>query len=57
MTQTYPAPDFFTALTQKPSRALWWAIALYVLVYRIITPPVNAMVMDTGAALIFTRAC
>ncbi|RSU46760.1 hypothetical protein [Sphingobium yanoikuyae] len=55
MTQTYPAPDFFTALTQKPSRALWWAIALYVLVYRIITPPVNAMVMDTGAALIFTR--
>lgn len=50
------APNFFDAVTVKPSRPLWIAIAVYVLVYRIITPPVNAYVMDTGASLIWLRA-
>lgn len=56
MTGKMAAPNFFDAVTVKPSRPLWIAIAAYVLVYRIITPPVNAYVMDTGASLIWLRA-
>lgn len=56
MKRMMAAPNFFEAVTVKPSRVLWLAIAIYVLVYRIITPPVNAYVMDTGASLIWLRA-
>ncbi len=56
MSRTNAAPNFFEAVTIRPSRPLWIAIMVYVLVYRIVTPPVNAYVMDTGASLIWLRA-
>ena len=56
MSRILAAPNFFETVTIKPSRPLWIAIMVYVLVYRIITPPVNAYVMDTGASLIWLRA-
>lgn len=41
--------DFFKLVTKRPPAVLLAAIFAYVIVYRIATPPINALIFDSGA--------
>lgn len=46
----------FKLITEKPKPIFLLILAVYIIIYRILTPPVNALIMDTGAEQIFLRA-